>query len=704
MPRANTAQTNFTAGEVSPRLLGRTDISKYNNGVRTLLNCFIQQQGGAYRRSGSRFVGGVKVSANYTRMQGFTFSTIQSYMLEFGGGYIRFYSNGGQIQVSGVPVEVSTPYLVSDLPQLDFCQSSDTLIITHPNYPTQALTRSSNVNWTLSPAPLIDGPYLSENSNQSLLVQSSGATGTVTLTASAALFAATDIGRVFRIRSGAYAGWCTITGFTDTTHVTAVCGSTNSTSLTVIPGVAQTGLPTQQVFTWRFGAFSSLLGYPSVCCFHQQRLWLAASPNQPQTMWSSNTGDYYNFAVSDLNGINYAGTTYDVAVLDTNSIVVTLASQEVNSIRWMQSSRILIIGTVRAEWVLQQANTSEGISPTNIDISQQTTYGSLNIPNTSILVDISGLFIHRSGRRVKEITFDFTINGYRTKDLTLLGEHILRQGGTAVDSAYQQEPDSVFYVCRQDGVLGAMTYVKEQDEVGWSRIIMGASMAGAAVVESISSIPSVSGTTDTLWMVVNRTIGGVTKRYIEYIDPPFDPQNSMDKTSMYFVDCGLTYNGGPATTFSGLDHLIGETVTICADGALEPDQVVSLAGTIILPSPKTVVHVGLAYTSIIHTLKPEAGAPGGGTAQAKISRVDKFALRCLYTMGMQFGSKETGPFDEIDFRKTVDAMDTSPPLFTGDVKEFLEQDYGFDDGIVLVQSKPYPMNIISVYPEAVVYE
>jgi len=91
------AQTNFTAGELSPRLYGRRDLARYDNGAGTLLNAIIQPHGGVARRPGTRFVAKTKDATKPVRLAPFRFNQAQAYILEFGDFYVRFYRDGGQV-------------------------------------------------------------------------------------------------------------------------------------------------------------------------------------------------------------------------------------------------------------------------------------------------------------------------------------------------------------------------------------------------------------------------------------------------------------------------------------------------------------------------------------------------------------------------------------------------------------------------------
>ena len=141
MVQAAPTQTNFTGGELSPRLLGRTDLKKYNTGARELLNALVQVHGGYIRRSGTRFLNEVKDTTRLTLLNEFQFSTEQTYILEIGHLYIRFYRDRGQLKFAGVPTEIVTTYTETELRSLKYEQSNDVLYITHPDPPVRKLQR-----------------------------------------------------------------------------------------------------------------------------------------------------------------------------------------------------------------------------------------------------------------------------------------------------------------------------------------------------------------------------------------------------------------------------------------------------------------------------------------------------------------------------------------------------------------------------------
>lgn len=677
MPKFNPVLTNFTAGEVSPRVEPRTDIARYANSVGRLENMVILPQGGAAKRSGTRFVLETKNSAKVSRLIEFEFSSIQAYALEFGDQYIRFFKNGGVILSAGVPYEIVTPYLEADLPRVRYIQSADVIFLTHPNYAPRTLSRFSDTNWVLATMVFIDGPYKNGVfSNVSTMTPAATSGSNITVTASTATFLATDVGKSIRIRQGSTWGYATIITFTDTTHVkvniTANFGSTLASD------------------EWRMSAWGSVEGWPSTVTFQEQRLAFADNPEQPQTNWLSQSGNYTNYGPSNL----------DATVTDSNAITYTIASNKVNAIRNLVPGPTLVVCTVGGEWQAKPGTINQALTPTNIQITPQTTFGCADI--RAIRIASAVIFVQRSLRKLREIVYDFQIDAFSGRDLSLLSEHLCREGGGLKDLAYQQEPNSIVWCIRNDGILLGLSYLRDQEIIGWHRHqIGGAFTTGNAVVESTAVIPSQDGSADQLWMIVKRTINGVQRRYVEYMELEYNPLSSSDKLGMVYVDCAATYTGAPATVIRGLGYLEGQTVSILADGAVQPQRTV-VGGSITLASPASLVTVGLPFTAKIKTL-PFEGGTQFGSSQGKIKRPHGVTISLLSSLGMKVGPSEDKVRDYV-FRKTSDLMDQSPPLFTGYAYQALDNTYDALGEIWITHDQPYSFVVRSIMPEQVVYE
>ena len=215
-----------------------------------------------------------------------------------------------------------------------------------------------------------------------------------------------------------------------------------------------------------------------------------------------------------------------------------------------------------------------------------------------------------------------------------------------------------------------------------------------AVVEDIAVIPATSSGEDEVWMVVKRTINGVTRRYVEFMEASFDTAESSTKTNAFFVDSGLSYSGAASATVSGLDHLEGETVSILGNGNVYADQVIASGGISGLSPTVTAAAVGLASVAKVKTLRPEAGADDGA-AQSKTKRVFEMSARFIATLGAKVGP-DADNLDSIQFRGGSDPMDSSPPLFSGDKTLKFRGGWDKKGQMVIQQDQPLPMHLTAI--------
>ena len=671
MARVAVQLTNFTGGELSPRLDGRNDLTKYSSGCKTLENMIVYPHGSAARRPGTQFVAEVKDSTKKTRLIPFEFSTTQTYMLEFGDQYIRFYKDNGVILSGGSAYEIATPYLEAELFDIKYAQSADVMYICHPNHAVRKLSRTGHTSWTLTQVDFTKGPFQDHNittTTMSASHTSVGSTGTLTISSTTGVNAnqgwlTTDVGRLVHLKDGHYK----ITGRTSATVVTSICEvSPSSSSATT---------------DFALGAFSDTSGHPGCVTFFEQRLVFAGTKEQPQTLFFSKSGDYEN--MDD----NYHGT-----VSDDDAIIYTIASNQVNAIRFMTATRTLIVGTAGGEFTVSGGGTDVAITPTNILIKRQSNHGAANLD--AIAVGNVTLFLQRAKRKIRELAYNFDVDGYLAPDMTILAEHISESGITQM--AYQQEPNQIIWCVRTDGQLIALTYQREQQVVAWHRHIFGGSFSsGNAVCESVAVIPTDDNEYQ-VWIIIKRTIDGATKRYVEYLHNfNFD---ETDNTDFNFLDSQLSYSGSATTTISGLGHLEGQTVAILADGATHPRKTVT-SGSITLERSATKVKVGLPYTSLLQTMRLDAGSQDG-TSQGKTKRIFDITLRIYESIGIEVGP-DLNNMERIPFRSSATLMDQAIPVFTGDKEIEFRGNYETDGYVYVRQDQPLPLTILSLYPRLV---
>ena len=660
MARSTVAFTNFTAGELSPRLDGRTDFNKYFNGSRNLENMVVHPHGAASRRPGSYFIHEVKTSSAKTRLIPFEFSTTQTYIMEFGDQYIRFFKDNGIITESDKTISGATQANPGVITATSHGYSNgDHVIITSVVGMTELNGKTFKVaNKTTNTFEIQDVDGNNVNTTGYTAYGSAGVANKIYEIASP--YVTADIPTIKFAQSA------------DTMYLVhpsyairklTRSGHTNWTLST--PSLTGSPSPVLNTTTNK---------YPSSVTFFEQRLVFAGSNDNPQTIWFSKGGALENFTT----GSN-----------DTDAMVYTIASNKVNAIRYMSAQRSLIVGTVGGEFVVSASGTTQPITPTNVQIQKQSSYGSANID--AVQIENVTMFVQRAKRKIRELTYNLNIDQYQATDMTLLAEHITEGG--IVEMAYQQEPDSILWVVRDDGTLLGFTYARSENVIGWHRHILGGAFSsGQAVVESVASIPTDSNE-DELYMIVKRTINGATRRYVEYLKL-FD--YGTDQTDAFYVDSGLTYSGGATTTITGLDHLEGQSVTILANGSTHPNKTVS-NGAITLDRSSTKVHVGLNFVSLLQTMRIEI-AGEGGTSQSKTKRINEVTLRLHETVGVEVGPN-TDNMERIPFRSSAAAMDTAVPLFTGDKQIEFDDDFNTDGYVTIRQNQPLPLTVISIYPE-----
>lgn len=815
MARTTLALTSFVSGELGSKLDGRTDFDKYRTGCKTLENFLVHPQGAATRRVGTQFISEVKTSANKTRLIPFEFSTTQTYILEFGNQYIRFYKDKGQILSGGSAYEIASPYLTAELFEIKFAQSADVLYICHPNHAVRKLSRTGHTSWTLEELLFTYGPFLDDNTETTTLSSSAISGNSVTITASATTginnntgFQTTDVGRLVSIGYGL--GYAEITARTSTTVVTAdiletlapkvnpsklskeISASDTTIVVDKIDDYAATGTiriddelitytgkdaatrsftgctrgtssttavthrtlayvySTENIATtkWKLGAFSDFSGHPACVSFFEQRLVFAGTNTEPQTIYFSKSGDYENFAT---------GTLAD------DAMIYTIASNQVNRVRYLKAQRTLIIGTTGGEFTVTADGTDAAVTPTNLTIKKQSSFGTADVD--ALPVGNAVIFLQKAKRKFRELAYNFDSDGYVAPDLTILNDAVTDSGIN--EFTYQQEPSSILWAVRDDGILIGLTYQRSENVVAWHKHKLGGSF-GTNQFGIVESIASISGTLDEdeLWVIVKRTINGSTKRYIEcFSDFDFDETNSTD---FKFLDSFLTYSG-PSTTlngtisssatsivltdassftatgtilidnerisytgkstntltgctrgfnstaaathttgatvkqvvnsFSGLSHLEAQSVGILADGSTHANKTVS-SGAITLDRYVNKAAVGLNYSSVLQTMRIEGGAEEG-TSQGKTKRISKVVLRLFETVGVKVGP-DLNNLETIPFRSSSDPMDTPVSTFLAGDKEIeFRDDYNTDGFIFVKQEQALPCSVLAIYPTVV---
>ncbi len=491
MPLTRTLKTNFTAGEVSPRLLGRGDLRAYDNGALQLENIFIFPTGGITRRAGLRYI---DTALGNGRLVPFEFNTEQNYLLVVTHQHIAIYLEDTKI------ADITAPWTYAQLAQISWTQSADTLLLCHPDVAPQRLNRLANGSWQLtawvfeSLGSFSYQPYY-KFVDSAISLSPAGTTGSITLTASANVFVAGHVGTRIRLWNGEVQ----VTTVASPSVITAVVTST------------LTG--TGPALDWREQVFSPVRGWPVCVCFHQNRLVIGGSRDLPNRLWMSESNNLFNFD---------QGTG-----LDDNAIEFGILSDQVNAIRAVFSGRDLQVFTSGAEYMVS----GTPLTPSNIQINRQTRIGSLTNRWVAPLdVDGATLFLARNGQEVREFLYTNLEQAYTANDLSLLSSHLLVE---PIEMDFDKARRLLFVV-RGDGTFCTLTLYRAEEVVAWTHHSTNGTAQSVCVVGDVT------------YLLVARD----GSYFVERFDDNLQLDNALTGTSVTAaaVWSGLTYLNGKTVT------------------------------------------------------------------------------------------------------------------------------------------------------------
>jgi len=674
MATIKTLQRTFAGGEISPEMFGRIDDVKYQSGLAKCLNFITKPQGPAENRAGFMFVRAVKDSTKKTRLIPFTYSTTQTMVIESGVGYIRFHTQGATLLSAGVPYEISNPYTEADLFDIHYVQSADVLTLVHPNYAPRELRRLGATSWTLTTisfSTAIAAP-------SAPTVTEAGSTAVkYTYYYVVTAVASDDVGESPASASGNVGSNLLETGCTVTIAWSAVTGAIKynvyklqggiygyigqTSGLSIIddniaPDLSKTPPSYDAVF-------QSAGDYPAAVSYFEQRRCFAGTINKPQNIWMTKSGTESNMS-------------YSLPIKDDDRIAFRVAAREANTIRHIVPLTQLLLLTSSAEWRVMSVN-SDAITPSTISVRPQSYVGASNVQ--PVIINNSLIYGAARGGHVRECGYDWQANGFITGDLSLRAAHLF-DNLDIVDMAYSKAPQPIIWFVSSNGKLLGLTYVPEQQIGAWHQHDTDGVFESCTVVAE--------GNEDVLYCIVRRTINGNSVRYVERLSS----RQFATQQDAFFVDCGLTYSGAPATTISGLTHLEGKTVNILADGAVHPQRVVT-AGAITLDQEASKVHVGLPIYADLQTL-PIAAQVDGAFAQGRFKNVNKVWVRVYRSSGIFVGPNA----DHLTEAKqrTTEPYGSPPALKSEEISIMVTPSWGDSGQVYLRQYDPLPLSVISM--------
>jgi hypothetical protein len=533
--------------------------------------------------------------------------------------------------------ELATPWTGAQISQLNWTQSADTLLLVHPEVAPRKVTRTGVNTWTIT-----QWSYFEEDGVLYVPTHKFAA-DEVTLTPSGTSGTITLTASANVFLAGHVGLRFSLGG--KQVLITSVSSATLANA-----EVKQSLTNTSATKDWEEQSFSALRGWPVSVCFHQGRLAIGGSRDLPNRLWLSKSMDLFNF---DL------GTG-----LDDEAIEFGLLSTQVDSIRAVFSGRHLQVFTSGAEWMV----VGSPLTPTKIQLNRQTRVGS-PVDRTVPPRDVDGAthFVSRSGKDLREFLFADVDQAYQANDLSMVAKHLM---SNPVDQDYDAAR-RLFHVVMEDGTMATLTVYRAEKVTAWT------------VFETLGAFRSVA--------VVDGDTFVLTERQGSHVIECFDDSLNLDAALAGTRET-------PATIWSGLDHLEGQSIRVLMDGTTVADVTVE-DGEITLPQAAAAIEAGLAYTHRIEPLPPQA-SPGQPMAAGKAVRLVQACFRVLDTKALFIDTGRGAT--AIPFRRRgSERFATRPPAFSGDVKV---RAIGWTRDVMqplwrIEQDLPLPCTVISVSTE-----
>lgn len=621
MPKVIAAQTNFAAGQITPRLHGQPDVKGYQQGLAEMTNFYPLAHGPCRFRNGS---------ITQSDIPG-TFGVLKSMQIRATEGYIITLSNDGNLYLS----DAAGPVHATELIQCNDFNCS---------------TGWTDVSLLTGVATIASGQLQLSPGSHPTQDHSAGIRQTVAITGTANehhfhwVSSSDQLGNTFRLMIGTTPGgteihdgdytsangqfdftpgaatiYIELRAYTDDpdrtfTQVTLHDAVTTAHTAFAHPWDAdikllqvQTAQPPggyQMYFVqrdhppyvlthnaishaWTFTTVSFTSppaewvagNYPGAITFFQGRMWLAGTNDEPEQMWGSKSGDYTNFTTGSL-----ADDALDLPLDKAGEIV------------WLVGARNLLVGTVNSENIL----VSEGavLKPGDASVEEQSKYGSERVQPIQIGNKI--LYLTADGMKIRDMGFEWTKDSWSSRDLMWIAED-LGKNSRLLRGTWVQTPESLLIFLRQNGTALIGQYDDDLDLYGWS--------VANSPCERICDINSLTTFGLPTLFVLSLLNPGDTSMILQY-EPPGAGDVFMDFTEILTPQPPATQ----VTQITGLTRLANKTVGVVVDGAIHPDRTLDSNGDD--PDPlqfaaDEFVYVGLKYEGQITTLPPVTGLQGG---------------------------------------------------------------------------------------------
>jgi hypothetical protein len=713
-------QTNFSSGELDPLMIFRVDTGAYQNGAKSLRNGLLLSTGGVARRPGTMHL------ANLTgrgRLLPFEFSVAERYVLCLSNGRLDVYSTAGALLTS---VTSGCNWTTATLFELTYTQVADTMIVCHQDWQPQVIKRTGLSTFVVedfaftqaSNGQKIYQPYY-KFVDDPVTISCSGVTGSVTVTANAAVFTADMVGQRLRWKDIELA----VTAYISTTQLTATVQGTiigryepdpfrttagsgvvevthvahgflNGASIT-LNGASDVGGITSVQLTGTFTitvlddnrysittAGSATLGEdgggPSVeytgsalattdwsePVFCERNGWPAAVCFHEARLWFGGTG-----GIPDglWGSVLYQYFNFDVGEgLDSDSIQVTVGAEDISSIRHLVSHRDLLIFTALGEFFAPPPNNNT-LTPATMRVRRQTPYGAAAV--CPLPLDGATLYVQGSGTAVREFMYNEARGGYESTNLNILSAHMVSQPkDMAVLFGSTDRSEQYALLINDDGSAAVFHSARAENLAGWTPW------------DTEGSFDSVCVVGETIYFAVERA--GTYR--LEAVAA--DRSHSLDGATIY--------TGAASDSWTVGAIYYNKTVAVNSGNYHIGTFLVGPAGELELPVSVTEITVGFDYTFAVEIL-PVHVQLATGPATGLPKRINRVIVGLHSTLAVSIEG------NRLILRQVTDDLSVEPDAVTG-TYEFWLLGWQKNAVVTITQSEPLACTIIGLQLEVTI--
>lgn len=715
----NHVLNNFSSGQWSSKMLSNVELEQYKKACKTLENCIVLKEGGAFKRPGLKYIDlGARQSVlgsgdhrlfpivgrdGSTRKVYIMYTTLNAPNTDW---FVYDIDTGATI---GASATVPGNRAYSNLKEAHYAQVNDKLYVAIPDgsmpfeayvyngvFIVDAYVNLNNFNDFYN-VPFNDPNVVGLGNPQT--ITSSAAVGVVTLTASSAFFITGMVGAFIKLTSA---------GSTGVAYITAIPGPPNTPQLTctalvlVTVPVAACGITAGT--SWEISAWNDYYGWPTkVTAFEQRLFWGgkyigSTGATDHNKVWGSRSGD-----VEDMMEIPLAQDPDFTAYASDNSRPFSFVpAAATGGVQILTATKVLAIGYSDREIVAR--GTTGALGPLDITIDNSSSFGAAAVQ--PIPIDNNALYAQAGKNSVRQLIFSYENEQYKSIDVGFYSDisEGTRYSCSRLSHGSFAGTSLLFSLMKGDSVTESIlpvASIDEQNQVGaWGRITPGGT---SVFIIDIVSTPAIDGFKKETFALIRRTINGSSAVYLEKFARIFEKSSYSGTDMFYYLDSYKEVASPGSATITGATHLVGETIHVFGDGNYLGTKVVNGSGEFTVDAIYTNLVYGLGYTSKIIPA-PIRTNTQFGNSQGNVHKVNALYIKFWNTIGATYGDPERSEYYDIQFRQNTVVASTSIPLFNGEKRVQFPPGQSREKQIEIKSTLPFPCNVLSVTADGVAYD